>query len=178
MDYPITIDNALPLHKFNNIRSHLEDGWKLSGGSNSQEEVPFWTNHHTVGTDLVYWDAGLYLKLILQKKLRVALEMKRFKGNLATAAMEGSSFHRDVGTPDHITAIVYGSPNWNVQWGGETVAFDGENYHYGTFIPNNCYVFPSHWEHYGAAPNVRALKPRITFAFMYKVCYNYPIANK
>ena len=150
----------------------------MAGYSNDKNDPLFWSHDRIEGKRLPYWDAGLYLKLILQKKLRVALEMERFKGNLATAAMEGSSFHIDTKETDRITAIVFGSPSWNTQWGGETVAFDGKTYHYGTFIPNNCYVFPSHWEHYGAAPNVRAREPRITFAFMYRVCYNYPIANK
>lgn len=177
MEYPITIENALPEDKLKGILSNLEYNWSLGGYSITQDENPFWTTTRWKSKDLIYWDAGLYLKFKLQKKLRVALEMLRFKPNLSTAAMEGSSFHVDTPKTDRITAIVYASPFWNVQWGGETVVFDGNKYHYGTYIPNNCYILPSHWEHYGASPNVRAKKPRITLAFMYRVCYNYPIAT-
>ena len=177
MQCPITINNALPIDKLNRVREKLHRNWRLSGYSIGTDEVPFWSHGSTHGKEIEYWDAGLHLKLILQKHLRVALQMENFRGNLATATQEGSSFHIDSNYDDRITAVVYGTPEWDVQWGGETVVFDGHNYHYGTFIPNSCYVFPSHWEHYGASPNVRAKNPRITFAFMYRVCYNYPITT-
>lgn len=104
--------------------------------------------------------------------------------NGATANQAAGRFHVDTVPPYYgpdfptITAILYTSPMWDVQWGGETVIkTPDETYSYCTYIPNNLAIFPSTWEHYGSSPNEACPVLRTSLGFRFEVCYNSPIAR-
>lgn len=176
MNSPLYIRDALPLRMFAAIQDDLEY-FRMENVSNNQTDKPFWGIGQEYCTSPQFIAIGYHLKLKIQKAIKASLSLDRIRVNCTTGAMEGGSFHVDCKNDTHISAILFASPNWNVQWGGETVVYDGSEYHYGTFIPNSCYVFPSHWDHYGSSPNVRANETRVTLAYRYEVCYNYPIAT-
>ena len=84
-------------------------------------------------------------------------------------------FHIDFQTNDVWTFVLFTEENWNTQWGGEFVCFDGINkeYKYTPYVPNTGALIPSNWEHYGASPNECTGNLRTTMAFSYTSLQSY-----
>ena len=171
MDYPIILRDALPTQLFMSMQEDLRF-WEMSNGSGG--DCPKFLGNTDV-TPLIFKEAQTIVKYKLQKHFDHHLESIRVHLNAAFPNQAASQFHKDNLADEYLTFVLYTSPSWNVQWGGETVMFDGETYKYSPYIPNTGCLFPSKWDHYGASPNAHTAHLRTSIAFVYKVCYNHPI---
>lgn len=181
--FPVTESNVLPCWLFESLQDDLQS-MQLNNRSSPGNPV-FWgmdkPDSNTRGSMLASMS---YAMLRAQKHVPYHLEFKDIMVNGSTSNQPGGRFHVDVSPeyygPDftHITAVLYTAPEWNTQWGGETVVRtpDG-SYSYSTYIPNKMVIFPSSWDHYGASPTDACPILRTSLGFGFEVCYNSPIAR-
>ena len=172
-------NQVLPMSMFNQLSDELRY-WELRNYSNDKSER-FWGIKERDVNYSVLMNVQSYIKLKIQRDLGYKItNFVSYHINAMTANQRGSKFHKDFRTHDNrYTFVLYTSDDWNTQWGGETVIYNEElcDYEYSPYLPNCGVVFPSHWDHYGAAPNSYATKLRTTVAFRYEVCYNSPIVT-
>ena len=174
MDSAIKISDVLPIELFWEIQDDLEY-WK---NSNYSMEGTCSFLGRSGADELVFNKAQGIIKLKMQKYIEHHLMPVRIHLNAAFPNQKASVFHTDFDETNMLTFILYTTPVWNTQWGGETVVKLPEGgYQYIEYVPNNGSFFPSHWEHYGASPNAHCESMRTSVAFTYEICYNSPIVK-
>ena len=93
----------------------------------------------------------------------------------AQQAGQSTEFHKDYYDDNHYTCVLFSSPSWDTQWGGEFVVCDHDDnnrYTLVPYIPNTAALIKASYDHYGNCPNSFATKIRTTIAF------SYILANK
>lgn len=176
MDYPLVLENVLPGNLFVSIQDDLKywENINKSYKNSDNDTSDTFLGRENID-ELVFREAQTIIKYKLQKHFEYHLESDRVMLNAAFPNTKGSAFHRDDTEECYLTFVLYSNLNWNTQWGGETIMYNGESYEYVPYIPNTGCAFPAHWEHYGASPNAHTSSLRTSIAFMFKVCYNNPI---
>ena len=171
LEYPIVIDNILPLNKFFAIRDEFRYiGWSLTNRSLSEDDYISWgwRKNVTPANLLCMYDSAGIIKLKIQRYLKTGLTYIRSHINGQTSG-QVSKIHHDYDYSGTYTVVVFTEKNWNTQWGGEFVFFDKDRdeYKYVTYKPNRGVLIPAEQEHYGMSPNPATSRLRTSVAFSY-----------
>ena len=177
IEYPIIIKNVLPDSKFHSLRDEfMYSGWRLDNYSNGEASLDDKVSWQLGGSNykLMVYECASLVKLKIQKYLKQDLILIKVHSNGNTFG-QTQKFHIDFQTNDVWTFVLFTEENWNTQWGGEFVCFDGINkeYKYTPYVPNTGALIPSNWEHYGASPNECTGSLRTTMAFSYTSLQSY-----
>ena len=170
-DYPITMNEVLTDTLFNSLQDELVY-WKLTNQSHLDTDPIFWRQDKEYkNQNILFKEAQTIIKYKLMKIIGKNLKSLRVHTNCATSGQRGSVFHTDDFNSGKLTFVLFANPEWNIQWGGESVVFNPyiDKYCYTPFIPNCGVCFPSEWEHYGASPLHHTEEARITIAFLYEI---------
>ncbi len=181
--FPIIEKNVIPVWLFMSLQDDLKS-MELSNRSAPGSPVFWGLDKADANSKNTLLMSMSYAMIRAQRHVPYHLKYEDVMVNGATSNQPGGRFHVDVSPeyygPDfsHVTAILYTAPQWDTQWGGETVIRtpDG-SYSYSTYIPNNLVIFPSCWEHYGSSPTDTCPILRTSLGFGFEVCYNSPIAR-
>ena len=176
IEYPIIIENILPDSKFHSLRDEfVYSGWTLDNYSYGPEigDKASWQLTES-NNKLILYECASIIKLKIQKYLKQDLILIKVHSNGNTFG-QTQQFHIDFISDNIWTFVLFTEENWNTQWGGEFVSLDptSKTYKYITYVPNSGALVPSHWEHYGAAPNERTSNLRTTMAFSYTSLQSY-----
>lgn len=176
IEYPIIIENILPDSKFHSLRDEfVYSGWRLDNYSYGPEmgDKASWQLTES-NNKLILYECASIIKLKIQKYLKQDLILIKVHSNGNTFG-QTQQFHIDFISDNIWTFVLFTEENWNTQWGGEFVSLDptSKTYKYTTYVPNSGALIPSHWEHYGAAPNDRTSNLRTTMAFSYTSLQSY-----
>ncbi len=187
MKKPFIIPDALDTTKggeFDQVWEELNpeiSPWTLSNYSARGENMNvMWIKNDYCALPILR--AGATIRLKMERVMRQRLTLVRIHTNGQTKG-QVSEFHTDFEDHDTFyTAIHYARPDWNAQWGGNFMVFDGEEYHTYPYIPNRTIVVSAAWDHYGDHPNSFTGKLRATIGFMYclnskldAMCKKYPL---
>jgi hypothetical protein len=167
MNYPIIINEVLPKRLFDIISKEIESNWKFGVQSLQNKFAPkFWSKEET--NTLLYFECASYSKLKIQKFLKRDLKLIRINSNAQTSFQSGE-FHLDFEDDNFWTFVLFTTPFWNTNWGGELVMRNQitKEYHYAPYFPNRGVLFPSNWPHRGEAPNAFTNELRTSIAFSF-----------
>jgi hypothetical protein len=136
------------------------------GNASKPGDLEFWMAHEPVKEVLA--EAWSQVSLKIRKILRTRLALYRIHTNGQTIS-QLSSFHKDSDDPFFWSCIIFTSPIWTVEWGGEFVLYNPvENcYKHAAYVPNHAIVFPSVWEHKGNSPLTALAGLRTSLAFCF-----------
>ena len=174
MHYPIKFENVLPYWLFRSLQDeYYFNGWIFNNVSNVPEEYSgsqrkSWSMNHQPNNQLIFYEIATHVKYKIKKKIQKDISFIRAHTNGYVYGQTGG-FHKDFVIDNVWTFVLFTSPNWDTQWGGEFVCYDRENdeYHYVPYIPNSGALIPSNWENYGSAPNELANSLRTTLALSF-----------
>tara|TARA_A100001035_G_scaffold125095_1_gene98398 strand:+ start:1846 stop:2385 length:540 start_codon:yes stop_codon:yes gene_type:complete len=116
---------------------------------------------HSIGENLQFLDLGTIAKYSCQKILKQNLTLKRVNTNIQFFGQE-SSLHVD-GPDNFWSLVIFMSPFWSSEWGGEFVMNDQTI----PYISNRAVLFKAHLMHKGYAPNRYCVHPRLSLAFLF-----------
>jgi len=93
------------------------------------------------------------MSLRVRKYLKRKLKIVKIHVNGQTMG-QMSNFHQDSCWDDVWTCVLFTSPSWNTNHGGEFTTYDPiqERYKSVSYIPNTAALFPANWDHRGAPP--------------------------
>ena len=171
---PYTIKSALDTDTFLRLWDRSLDpsnnAWTLSNRSYSNKGALSWTRADFRFEEGIISDVSTKIKLRIENDLNVNLVYERINVNGQTSG-QMADIHNDYSDDNHITAILFCCPQWNIQWGGSFTVYDLECDQYMIFpyIPNNLVVIPSQLDHYGESPNHFTQEMRVTIALMYEI---------
>jgi hypothetical protein len=130
--------------------------------SQSSTGFPFWQLELTNDQFFSKHFVGLIERAVNKK-----FEMIHVYANGQTHGQPGST-HLDNPEPNYWTFLFYVNPEWNIEWGGETV-FSTENGMLAvTPEPNSGILFNSNIPHFGRDPSRHYSGLRVTVAFKLK----------
>ena len=111
----------------------------------------------------------LYQKLLNAVEQSVGKAYTAYRGYCNHSAYGDMLFtHTDcLPESDEMTALVYACPEWDIEWGGETLFFNNNDdcAYACTPKPGRVVVFHGAIKHVGRPPNRICYKPRYTLAF-------------
>jgi len=170
INYPLVIENVLPVKKFITLSDELEKGWALSNFSDNikySNYKNFWGMLEKEN-DILLIDSGIDIKLKIQKFLKKNIRLIRCHINGQTFGQSGK-FHVDYYEDNIWTFILFCCKYWETNWGGEFVCYNPieKNYKYVPYIPNTGCLIPSNWQHYGSSPNDQTSSLRVSIGFSY-----------
>jgi len=169
INYPIIIKDVLPTSTFFSLQDQFRySGWGLYNYSNNfdkENERISWKLNEPNDMMIMFQCASI-IKLKLQKYLKQDLIFIRAYSNGSTFG-QTCRFHIDFEEDDVWTFVLFTEKNWNTQWGGEFVCYDGKEYSYVPHIPNAGVLIPANWEHYGSCPNELANCSRTSIGFSF-----------
>lgn len=163
--YPIVFKKVLSEANFASLWEEIEENWSFINQSIKDGPV-FWGKRYNNDLTSIY--ASSIIKLKIQKVLKRRLNLIRIQHNAQTNFQE-TNFHVDA-TADNIwTFVLFSSPYWNTNWGGELVLLndDKQDFDYVRYFPNNGVLFPSYWEHKAHCPITSSAGIRTTVAFQF-----------
>lgn len=165
--FPIVFNDVLDLKLYQSVYDELTRDWSLCVRTVEKLDV----NRHwgkDTKYDLVFLQAASYVKYKIKKIIKYDINLCRIVINGQTKGQE-SFFHIDFPENYFLTFILFTSPTWDTNWGGEFVCFDEVNneYKYITYIPNRGVLIPSNWSHVGHAPNLNTHELRSSIAFSF-----------
>jgi hypothetical protein len=167
MNFPVIFDNILPKKLFVAITDDLESNWTFGQQAIESKTSPkFWSKKED--NTLLYFECACYVKLKIQKILKKDLKLIRINVNGQTS-FQSSEFHTDFDEDDFWTIVVFTTPHWNTNWGGELIIRDEITnlFKYAPYYPNRGVLFPSDWAHRAEAPNALTNAMRTSIAFSY-----------
>ena len=165
LEYPIVFKKVLPKANFICLWEEIEENWSLI--NQSVEDGPiFWGKRYNNDLTSIY--ASSIVKLKIQKVLKRKLSLIRIQHNAQTQFQE-TNFHMDATEEKIWTFVLFTSPHWNTNWGGEFAILNEqkEDFNYVRYFPNNGVLFPSYWEHRGNSPTASCEGLRTTVAFQF-----------
>lgn len=165
INYPVIIKNVLPKKCFETLWEEIEENWSFINQSIKDGPV-FWGKRYNNDLTSIY--ASTIVKLKIQKLLKRKLNLIRIQHNAQTGLQE-TNFHVDATVDNVWTFVLFTSPYWNTNWGGEFVLLNNEkrDFDYVRYFPNNGVLFPSYWEHKGNSPQKLSAGIRTTVAFQF-----------
>lgn len=165
MDYPIIIKDILPQSVFFSLYEEIEHDWSFINQSSYDAPI-FWAKQYN--SDLTSLYSSSIVKLKIQKFLKRKLNLIRIQHNAQTSFQE-SLFHKDIEEDLVWTLVLFTSPYWNTNWGGEFVLLNQNknNFDYVRYFPNTGVLFPSNWDHKGKSPEVSNCGLRTTIGFTF-----------
>lgn len=120
-----------------------------------------------LGDSLPLIKVGVHMGLQVKKVLKRELKLVRINTNIQRFGQE-ATFHTD-GPEGDWTCLVFISPHWCMEWGGDFVIQLGErDYRSIPYFPNKAILFKAHLQHRGSAPNVLCNRPRYSLAFTFE----------
>jgi 2OG-Fe(II) oxygenase superfamily len=117
-----------------------------------------------------YWEIFHELK---QRLPIQNLQLLRAYANLQTLSNQGYP-HTDAKVPGTLTAVIYICPEtWNINWGGETVVYEGTEI-VKSVVPkqNRVFLFPGDVVHQARSITPQCPHPRVTLMYKMKVIEN------
>jgi hypothetical protein len=167
LNFPVTFSDVLPPKEFKTLHEELMTGWTLGNESN-QGDSRFWSFPDEEKSRLSFFSAASRIKLKMMKVLRHDLRLFKIHVNGQTSG-QNSFFHADSSFPQTYTFVLFMSPRWSTNWGGEFCLFDpiAQDYKFVAYRPNWGTFFPANWDHRGASPNNSTSDMRISVAFSY-----------
>lgn len=168
MHYPIKVEDVIPYWLFKSLQDEYHfTGWKMNNvSSDNPGERYAWSINTHQPNQLIFYQIATYVKYKIQKYIKKDLRFIRAHTNLYVYGQTGK-FHKDFVEDKTWTFILFTTPNWNTQWGGEFVCYDGKEYSYVPHIPNAGVLIPANWEHYGSCPNELANCSRTSIGFSF-----------
>ena len=181
------IDNFLDYDDFILLQNELGYcGWRLenysTGLQRSQKKDQFWIKVPASGSHPgdFYNNSALlndpfyqYLGDKVKWKLRRITGHYRLK--LDQININGQSFgqdgwvHHDRPDDRHLGLLLFASPTWDRDWGGEFVVYDiFDRPTYVNNIPNRAVLFPPNVDHRGVAPSRKSTALRVTMVFFFE----------
>ena len=91
-------------------------------------------------------------------------DVERIYANGQTYGLPGA-FHKDTREPNGRTFLYYANPQWNVDWGGETIFYENNNPTVNFPVPNSAVYFDGNIKHFGKDPSRKTNILRVTVAF-------------
>ena len=167
MNYPIVINDVLPVKLFNTLIEDFESNWSFGVQSKENPNAPkFWYREET--NTLLHFECSSYIKLKIKKSLKRDIRLIRIYGNGQTP-FQSNEFHIDFEEDDFWTFVLFTTPFWNTNWSGELIIRNEQikNYSYIPYFPNRGVLFPSNWAHRAEAPNAFTNSLRTSLAFSY-----------
>ena len=167
LDFPVSLSNVLPEKDFMALQDELLTGWTLCNLSNAYNSR-FWGFPGYEKPRLPFLSAAARIKLKMMKFLAQDLVLYKIHVNGQTCG-QNSFFHTDSSLPQTYTFVLFMSPEWNTNWGGEFSVFNPvkQEYKFVAYTPNSGTFFPANWDHRGASPNSSTDKLRVSLAFSY-----------
>ena len=168
-EFPVTYNDILPEDKFQSISTYFMEGdWKLTNKSYDSDSAKLsWELKGPI--EIICFEVATYIKLVIKKYIGKDIHLRSMHTNGQTFG-QGSELHRDRDDIGYYSCILFTTPHWDIQWGGEFVCKDYKgNQHSVLYKPNKAVVIPSHWEHYGASPNVHTDTLRTSLGLIYEV---------
>ena len=114
-----------------------------------------------IGENLPLINLGITAKYSCQKILRKNFSLERVNTNIQFFGQE-SSFHVD-GPDNFWSLVIFMSPFWSPEWGGEFVINDQTV----PYASNRAVLFKADIMHKGNAPNRYCVHPRLSLAFLF-----------
>jgi len=138
--------------------------WSFGQMSNGHESsgFPFWQLDLT--NDNFF---SKHFLALIEQAVKKKLQVLRIYANGQTHGQPGST-HKDDEDPSCYTFIFYVNPEWNVEWGGETVFLTQTGMLAVTPEPNAGIFFQSNISHFGRDPSRHYNGLRVTVAFKLK----------
>jgi hypothetical protein len=110
---------------------------------------------------------------------KVKWKLRRITGHyrlkLDQININGQSFgqdgwvHHDRPDDRHLGLLLFASPTWDRDWGGEFVVYDiFDRPTYVNNIPNRAVLFPPNFDHRGVAPSRKSTALRVTMVFFFE----------
>lgn len=181
INYPVVIKNVLPTQKFLQLYDGIFFDWVLLNGAdpNDSDDKYTWGKKIEDELSLTNIDVATFIKLKIQKVLKTDIRLVKIHVNGQTSN-QLTKFHVDYYDSDFWTFVLFTSPEWNSNWGGEFILQNPVNksYKYVPYIPNTGCLLPSNWMHVGTSPNGFTDKLRTTIAFSYCSSKNYYLYKK
>jgi len=136
---------------------------------------------HSLGDSMTFISLSVKIDIAIRKTLRpkVPLYLQRINTNIMHPG-QNSDFHNDApliedpSDPDNYvraytwTFLLFCSPTWNTQWGGEFCMQTGDkDYQYASYIPGDGILFRASRSHKGCGPNTTSPRARHSVAWTY-----------
>ena len=100
----------------------------------------------------------------IEKITNRKFDIERIYANGQTYGLPGA-FHRDTNNVKGKTFLYYVNPEWEADWGGETVFYQNNTPTIIFPIPNSAVLFDGNTKHFGKDPSRKANILRVTVAF-------------
>ena len=125
-----------------------------------KNSIPFWGMN--LDGEEYFTD---YLLNIIQKRTNTKFDLLTVYANGHTFGTKGS-FHQDWYDNSERTFLLYANPEWNVEWGGNTVFdFGNGDYQFSVPRPNTAIMFPGVIPHCADATTRLFSGLRVTIAW-------------
>lgn len=166
--FPLIFNDVLDLKLYQAVDDELRNGWSLSVCTAVEEKNAnkHWGKENKY--DLIFLKAATCVKYKIKKFIKHDIKLCKILINGQTRGQE-SFFHVDFPEDYFLTFVLFASPLWDTNWGGEFVCFDSVNkeYKHVAYTPNRGVLIPSNWSHVGHAPNLNTHEIRSSIAFSF-----------
>lgn len=171
------IKELLSIPEFHHLVDHfyekMTQGVVIKREEDSRKDSTRWlalskTMHDDqgLGDDYYLISMGTRLLFQVQSQVKKRITLDRVNTNIQFG-LQDSTFHTDGGS-NKWTLLLYCSPHWDTNWGGEFIICKGHGDYLGVpYIPNRGVLFRADIPHRGSAPNLLSEEPRLSVAFTY-----------
>ena len=155
-----TYNNVFCDEDYNKIWSYLtSNNWSFGHVSNEGSSKQFWNMDFTNNS---FFTEYLFDKI--KNLVGDNYTLERVYANGQTYGLDGE-FHQDSFDGKGYTFLYYPSINWETNWGGTTLIFDGTELKSFYPFPNTAIMFPGNLFHCGNGPSREFYDLRITIAY-------------
>lgn len=169
MNYPVVLDDFLPINLFNSV---LDEFCYANWTFDNQDSYGKSTNKNSLRghfqCDLILHCVSDYVQRTLKRHFCHSFVLDRWHINGQFFSQE-SNLHIDSTDENTITFVLFTNHSWCTNWGGEFCYYDDhiDDYRFVAYKPNRAVFFPSNKEHCGRAPNSNTDQMRTSIAFVY-----------
>jgi hypothetical protein len=165
--FPIIFEDVCDLDLYQSVYDELVDGWSMCVRTLEKTNI----NRHwgkETRYDLIFLKAASYIQLKIKKFIKQEINLCKIVVNGQTRGQE-SFLHKDFDESYFLTFVLFTSPSWDTNWGGDFVCFDELNntYKHVLYKPNRGVLIPSNWDHVGQGPNLNTHELRTSVAFSF-----------
>ena len=122
-EFPVTYNDILPEDIFQSISTYFMEGdWKLTNKSYDSDSAKLsWELKGPI--EIICFEVATYIKLVIKKYIGKDIHLRSMHTNGQTFG-QGSELHRDRDDIGYYSCILFTTPHWDLQWGGEFVCKD------------------------------------------------------